>query len=119
MTGLIGFLVIYGSVSLYLDKVAGRSGPDVQNIKVPIAEISAQQLCTYASFLDPGFKGTLHGAYVVASTGSEPIFFLHFVLPDGTMSSRYYRLSDIQLVGVENGMMQFQVKRIQNKDNRT
>lgn len=109
--GVVLFFALYGGISFYLDRTAKPAAVNLENVAGLVSDISAQQLCSYASFVNADFRGTLQSVCIVAPRpGSEPVFLLTFSLPSGSAVSSYYRLSDMRFIGISDGRMQFEVK---------
>lgn len=111
LKGGVGFLALYGALSCFLDCKGRLQSVDVPNMPAAVADISAKDLCLYASFVNTDFRGSLQEICIaVVPEGKEPLCCMKFLLPDGSIVSRHYRLHDIRFVGFENGQMQFEVK---------
>lgn len=100
------FFALYGVISAYLDWMGASQDPLVTNDAA--TDISAQELCAYASFVNADFQGSLRAVSVYApQEGRAPEICFHFLLADGTLAQRHYRLRDIVFRGISDGKMEF------------
>lgn len=104
--GVTLFFALYGAISAYLDWKGASQAPAATNQAA--TDISAQELCAYASFVNADFHGSLRAISVYApQEGHSPEICFHFLLADGTLAQRHYRLQDILFRGIADGKMEF------------